>query len=347
MNLFVLLILALIFITILASVIGWLYLRQKPSVSQLDLNEIKAQLQLIASTGSQNQKNISETLSGSMVKLTEILTNRLNDQTKQTTSELTEMHKRLAVIDSAQKNLTDLSKQVSSLQNILSNKQARGSFGEAQLENIINDMLPKSSFEFQYKLSNNKRVDCMVKLPGPPGNVCIDSKFPLESWRSFSESNDEEEKKLFLKNLRQDVEKHIKDISEKYIIPGETAETALMFIPSESIYSGINIYLPNSVEFSREKKVLMVGPDNIMHILNTVRSLMRDVRMSETAGIIQIEVSRMMEDVERLDKRVNNLNTHFNNAQSDLEAIQISSRKIAGRGQKIEEIEVEKIDSNN
>ena len=120
-----------------------------------------------------------------------------------------------------------------------------------------------------------------------------------------------------------------------------------MFIPSESIYSGINIYLPNSVEFSREKKVLMVGPDNIMYILNTVRSLMRDVRMSETAGIIQVEVSRMMEDIERLDKRVNNLNTHFNNAQGDLEAIQISSRKIVSRVQKIEEIEVEKIDSNN
>tara|TARA_A100001011_G_scaffold160047_1_gene168413 strand:+ start:1169 stop:2206 length:1038 start_codon:yes stop_codon:yes gene_type:complete len=345
MNSIIILILALIIFS-LSSVILWFYLRQKSSTSQLDLNEIKAQLQIIASTGSQGQKNISDTMTNSMTKLTELLSNRLNDQTKQTTSELTEMQKRLAVIDSAQKNLSDLTKQVTGLQNILSNNQARGSFGEAQLENIINDMLPNSSYEFQYKLSNNKRVDCIVKLPGPPGNVCIDSKFPLESWRSFSASNNNDEKKFFLKKLAQDVEKHIKDISDKYIVPGETAETALMFIPSESIYSGINLYLPESVEFSRKKRVLMVGPDNIMYILNTVRSLMKDVRMSEKAGIIQVEVSKIMDDVERLDKRVNNLNTHFNNAQSDIDAIQTSSRKIISRGQKIEEIEVEKIESD-
>ena len=342
MNLIVPLIIGLTVLSIIILVTFWLYLRQKTSSSQLDLNEIKAQLQLIATTGNQSQKNLSDSISSSMVKLTELLSNRLNDQTKQTTTELTEMHKRLAVIDSAQKNLTDLTKQVTGLQNILSNKQARGSFGEAQLENIINDMLPSSSFEFQYKLTNERRVDCLVKLPGPPGNVCIDSKFPLESWRAFSDSKDDENRKFYLKKLGQDVEKHIKDISEKYIIPGETAETALMFIPSESIYSGINVHLPDCVLFSRKKRVLMVGPDNIMHILNTVRALMRDARMSEAAGIIQVEVAKMMGDVERLDKRVSNLVNHFNSAQNDLEAIQTSSRKIVSRGLKIDEIEVKK-----
>ena len=226
------------------------------------------------------------------------------------------------------------------MQNILSNKQARGSFGEVQLENIIKDALPFSAFSFQTTLSNGKRVDCLVNLPGPPGNICIDSKFPLEAWKSFSNGQNEQDRILSLRKLRQDIEKHIKDISEKYIISGETADSAVMFLPSEAVYAGINANLPEIVNFSRRQRVFMAGPDNLMLLLHTVSSVLRDARMSEATGIVKNEVVKMMDDVKRLDERVIKLVNHFTQAESDLNAIQTSSRKIIGRGQKIDEIEV-------
>ena len=328
-------------------------LRNRQNSNQMDLNEIKAQLSLIAATGSQSQQAVSDALSkqqdtlnkgleSSIANLSDRLNVRLTDQTAQTTKELSEMQKRLAVIDSAQKNILELTQQVSGLQNILSNKQARGSFGEVQLENIIKDVLPETSYSFQHTLSNGKRVDCLVKMPGPPGNICIDSKFPLEAWKSFTEGKNEDERTISLRKLKQDTEKHIKDISEKYILAGETAETAVMFLPSESVYAGINVHLPESIIFGRQKRVFMAGPDNLMLLLHTVRAVLRDASMSEMAGAVQSEVSKMMEDVNRLDDRVTKLINHFTQAQSDLNAIQISSRKITGRGQKIEEIEVSK-----
>ena len=331
----------------------FLFKKNRKDDSQLELNEIKAQLNFIASSGSQSQKAVSEALlkqqdslnkglENSIANLSDRLNIRLTDQTSQTTKELSEMQKRLAVIDSAQKNILELTQQVSGLQNILSNKQARGSFGEVQLENIIKDILSSSSYVFQHTLSNNKRVDCLVKMPGPPGNICIDSKFPLEAWKSFAEGKNEDERSVSLRKLKQDTEKHIKDISEKYIIPGETAETAVMFLPSESVYAGINVHIPDTINFGRKKKVFMAGPDNLMLLLHTVRAVLRDANMSEVAGAVQSEVSKMMEDVNRLDERVSKLITHFTHAQNDLDSIQISSRKITGRGQKIEEIEVSK-----
>ena len=320
----------------------WIMLKQNKTLPDMDLNEIKAQLSLLITSGNQSQKNISETLSNSMANLSDRINVRLTDQTAQTGKELSEMLKKLAIIDAAQQNLTELTQQVTGLQNILSNKQSRGSFGEVQLENIVNDALPKSSFEFQFTLSNKKRVDCLVKLPGPPGNICIDSKFPLEAWKSYLESNNENERSLFLKQLNNDVEKHIKDISEKYIIPGETADSAVMFLPSESIYAGINLHLPNCVSLSRKHRVFMAGPDNLMLLLHTVRAILRDTSMSKAASTIQVEVSKMMDDIVRLDERVKKLSTHFLQAQSDLNSIQTSSNKIISRGQKIDEIEVEK-----
>ncbi len=320
----------------------WFLVKPNKTSSNLDINEIKAQISLLITSGSQSQKNISDTLSNSMANLSDRLNLRLTDQTAQTAKELSEMQKKLAIIDSAQKNLTELTQQVTGLQNILSNKQSRGSFGEVQLENIVNDSLPKSSFEFQHTLSNNKRVDCLVKMPGPPGNICIDSKFPLEAWKSYLDSKNEDDRTLFLKKLNNDVEKHIKDIAEKYIIPGETADSAVMFLPSESIYAGINLHLPNCVSSSRKNRVFMAGPDNLMLLLHTVRAILRDASMSEAASTIQVEVAKIMDDIVRLDERVNKLATHFAQAQSDLNSIQTSSKKIISRGQKINEIEVEK-----
>ena len=347
MELSIYLILGMFLGILLSLAIVWIFLKNRNSDSNKELNAIKGQLNLIATSGSQSQQAVSEAISRqaeSLNKGLEILSDRMNvrltDQTAQTTKELSEMQKRLAIIDSAQKNLTELTQQVTGLQNILSNKQARGSFGEVQLENIIKDALPFSAFSFQTTLSNGKRVDCLVNLPGPPGNICIDSKFPLEAWKSFSNGQNEQDRISSLRKLRQDIEKHIKDISEKYIIPGETADSAVMFLPSEAVYAGINANLPEIVNFSRRQRVFMAGPDNLMLLLHTVSSVLRDARMSEATGIVKNEVVKMMDDVKRLDERVIKLVNHFTQAESDLNAIQTSSRKIIGRGQKIDEIEV-------
>ncbi|MEK9708916.1 MAG: DNA recombination protein RmuC, partial [Alphaproteobacteria bacterium] len=237
-------------------------------------------------------------------------------------------------------HISTLTGQVSQLQNILSNKQARGSFGEVQLENLVRDALPDSAYDFQVTLSNGRRVDCLLKLPNPPGPVAIDSKFPLESYRQLVAASDDTAKDAARRRLEADVKKHISDIAGKYIIPGETAESAILFLPSESVYAEINIQLPKLVEASRRAHVYMAGPDNLMLILHTVRAILRDARMHEAAGLIQTQVDLMMQDVNRLDERVNKLATHFSQAERDITDIQTSTRKITARGDKIAEIEV-------
>ena len=267
--------------------------------------------------------------------------NSLNQQTESTQKSLMEMHARLAVIDRAQENINSLSNQVNDLQNILSNKQLRGAFGEVQLENIVKDALPQNAYQFQYTLMSNSRVDCIVKMPEPPGPICIDSKFPLEDYKKFASSSNDQEKKDNLKLFHNAVQKHIKDISEKYILPGETADSAIMFLPSESIYSEINIRFPKLVNESRSKKVYMAGPDNLMLLLHTVRAILRDATMSQTAGKIQIEVNKLINDLTLLADRFNKLDKHFDLARKDLDDIKISHRKIENRGQVITSIEID------
>ena len=267
--------------------------------------------------------------------------NSLNQQTQSTQKSLMEMHARLAVIDRAQENINSLSNQVNDLQNILSNKQLRGAFGEVQLENIVKDALPQNAYQFQYTLMSNSRVDCIVKMPEPPGPICIDSKFPLEDYKKFASSTNDQEKKENLKLFHNAVQKHIKDISEKYILPGETADSAIMFLPSESIYSEINIRFPKLVNESRSKKVYMAGPDNLMLLLHTVRAILRDATMSQTAGKIQIEVNKLINDLTLLADRLNKLDKHFDLARKDLDDIKISHRKIESRGQVITSIEID------
>ena len=267
--------------------------------------------------------------------------NSLNQQTQSTQKSLTEMHERLAVIDRAQENIHSLSNQVNDLQNILSNKQLRGAFGEVQLENIVRDALPQNSYQFQYTLTSNSRVDCIVKLPEPPGPICIDSKFPLEDYKKFARATNDQEKKDNLRLFHNAVQKHIKDIAEKYILPGETSDSAIMFLPSESIYSEINIRFPKLVNESRNKKVYMAGPDNLMLLLHTVRAILRDATMSQTAGKIQIEVDKLTNDLNLLADRIFKLDKHFDLARKDLDDIKISHRKIENRGNLITSIDID------
>lgn len=267
--------------------------------------------------------------------------NSLNQQTQSTQKSLTEMHERLAVIDRAQENIHSLSNQVNDLQNILSNKQLRGAFGEVQLENIVRDALPQNAYQFQYTLTSNSRVDCIVKMPEPPGPICIDSKFPLEDYKKFASATNDQEKKDNLRLFHNAVQKHIKDIAEKYILPGETSDSAIMFLPSESIYSEINIRFPKLVNESRNKKVYMAGPDNLMLLLNTVRAILRDATMSQTAGKIQIEVDKLTNDLNLLADRIFKLDKHFDLARKDLDDIKISHRKIENRGNLITSIDID------
>ena len=299
----------------------------KDEISQI--SELKGAVSQLSSTIEERLGNFGSTIG-----------NTLTQQTQNTQNSLKEMHERLAVIDRAQENINSLSNQVNDLQNILSNKQLRGAFGEVQLENIVKDALPQNAYQFQYTLISNSRVDCIVKMPEPPGPICIDSKFPLEDYKKFTGSTNDQEKKDNLKLFHNAVQKHIRDISEKYILPGETADSAIMFLPSESIYSEINIRFPKLVNESRNKKVYMAGPDNLMLLLHTVRAILRDATMSQTAGKIQIEVDKLGNDLNLLADRIFKLDKHFDLARRDLDEIKISHRKIENRGNVITSIDV-------
>ena len=299
----------------------------KDEISQI--SELKGAVSQLSSTIEERLGNFGSTIG-----------NTLTQQTQNTQNSLKEMHERLAVIDRAQENINSLSNQVNDLQNILSNKQLRGAFGEVQLENIVKDALPQNAYQFQYTLMSNSRVDCIVKMPEPPGPICIDSKFPLEDYKKFTGSTNDQEKKDNLKLFHNAVQKHIRDISEKYILPGETADSAIMFLPSESIYSEINIRFPKLVKESRNKKVYMAGPDNLMLLLHTVRAILRDATMSQTAGKIQIEVDKLGNDLNLLADRIFKLDKHFDLARRDLDEIKISHRKIENRGNVITSIDV-------
>ena len=315
-------------------------LRNRQPNASADLAELRGQLAQISNQSGAIQTLIADQMAQSEGRLGTRLEQSLRDQNDRTTKSLTSMAEKLAVITHANAHITTLTGQVSQLQNILSNKQARGSFGEVQLENLVRDALPDSAYDFQVTLSNGRRVDCFLKLPNPPGPIAIDSKFPVESYRQLVAAADEAARDVARRRLEADVKKHITDIAAKYIIPVETAESAILFLPSESVYTEINLQLPKLVEASRRAHVYMAGPDNLMLILHTVRAILRDARMHEAAGLVQTQVDLMMQDVHRLDERVNKLATHFGQAERDINDIQTSTRKITARGDKIAEIEV-------
>ena len=260
---------------------------------------------------------------------------------EKTTKTLSDLGERLATIDAAQQQITALSGQVVDLQNILNNKQARGAFGETQLADIVRDGLPENAFELQYTLSNNKRADCLIRLPNPPGPVVVDSKFPLEAFKRYSAAEDPAQKKEALNQLGRDTLKHAQDIADKYILSGETADAALMFLPSESVFSELHLTLPEIVDKCRALRVYPVSPNTLSLTLNTVRAIMRDVKMREQAGLIQKEVGVLMSDIHRLGERVEKLRSHFSLANKDIEQIETSTKKIDQRGQKITGLELE------
>lgn len=308
-------------------------------IAQLAANQadLAARLELMT----KSQGDLTRTLEQRFENVSKRLGDGLSEHSQRTGDIIKQVHERLAVIDAAQKNLSNLTDQVVGLQDILSNKQARGAFGEIQLNDLVSDVLPPSAYEFQATLSNGKRADCLLKLPNPPGSIVIDSKFPLESYLMMRNADTDEARKAARRAFGTDVLKHVRDIAEKYIVPGETAESALMFLPSEAVYAELHASLPEVVEKSYRARVWIVSPTTMMATLNTVRAVLKDVHMREQAGVIQGEVLKLLEDVVRLDKRVGNLQSHFSQAQKDITEIQTSSGKIARRAERIEEVQLE------
>ena len=284
-------------------------------------------------------------------ELRKALDDRLSDVSKRVGDKLTEqgrnqqtmldgLKERLVAIDVAQKNIAELSGQVVSLQDVLSNKQARGAFGEVQLENLVRSMLPPSAYSFQAQIGDSRRADCLIVLPNPPGPIVVDAKFPLEGYHALRNADDDAARSQAGRLFSSSVVKHVDDIAERYIVPGETSDSALMFIPSEAVYAELHANFADVVDKSHRKRVYMVSPTTLMATLNTVRAVMRDSRMREQAHVIQAEVRKMLDDVARLDDRVGSLERHFDQATRDIGQIRTSSDKITGRGTKITEIEL-------
>jgi DNA recombination protein RmuC len=242
------------------------------------------------------------------------------------------------VIDSAQKNLTDLSTQVTSLRDVLANKQARGAFGQGRMEIIVRDGLPKGCYEFQYTLKNKARPDCCVFLPDNRPLV-IDAKFPLEAVNAYREAATDDARRQAAVRLRQDMTRHISDIATKYLIPGETQEWALMFVPSESLYADLHEWFDDIVQKAFRTRVIIVSPTLLMMAIHVIQQIQRDARMREAADKIHGEVGKLLEDVTRLHERVFKLQQHFGQANEDVRQIVISAEKIESRGARIQEVE--------
>jgi DNA recombination protein RmuC len=313
---------------------------------------LTGRLSQMAEGQSAAQARMGEQLQAQERAVTKMLEERLTDVTRrigenlQKTSDKSAetmglLQERLAVIDAAQKNITELSAEFVTLQDILSNKQARGAIGQTQMEDLVRNMLPPGAFDFQVTLSNGKRADCVIRLPNPPGLIAVDSKYPHEAFMLLMAAADDRERAVAEQAFRSDVIKHIRDIADKYIIPGETADSAIMFVPAESVFAELHDRFPMVVEEGFRRRVYIVSPTTLMATLNTIRTILKDARMREQAHIIQSEIGKMMEDVVRLDKRVGQLATHFEQTQKDVNEIRTSTTKIIKRGVAIENIPLE------
>ena len=310
---------------------------QDPAAEQrmADLNaRVQVMGELLAKAQSQLQQTVHERLDAVTARLGESMQN----STQHTAEHLQQLNARLAVIDSAQRNITDLASQVTNLQNVLSNKQTRGAFGQVRMEMIIQDGLPRDCYEFQATLSNKARPDCVVHLPDGPSLV-IDAKFPLEAVTAFREAKSDEERKLAIARVRGDIAKHVGDISDKYLIPGETQDMALMFVPSESIYAELYDGFDDIFQKAYRAKVIIVSPSLLMLAIQVIQQIRKDAKMREAADKILAEVGHLISDVQRLRDRVENLDKHFGQANADIKQIVISADKIINRGDRIQSVE--------
>ena len=302
-------------------------------------SEMSGRMQTMAEVFGSRQSELLRGLSERMDGLGHRIGQSMTETTRGTHENLNKLNERLAVIDTAQQNITALSSQVVELQHILANKQTRGAFGQARMEAIVQDGLPIGAYEFQATLANGNRPDCLILMPnGAPGLV-IDAKFPLEAWNAIRSAEVAEAARAAESQFRRDMQKHIQDIAERYFLPGETQDTAFMFVPSESIFADIHERFEDVIQRAHRARVVIVSPSLLMLSIQVVQSVLRDQRMREQAHVIRDEVIRLMGDVGRLDDRVRKLQAHFSQATTDIDNILISTRKVTSRGARIEALD--------
>ncbi|WP_417433872.1 DNA recombination protein RmuC [Hoeflea sp.] len=305
--------------------------------------EMQGRMGTMAELFGARQAELNQSIGQRIDGMTQRLGTSITEQTKSTHENLSKLQERLAVIDTAQNNIQSLARDVVGLQAILSNKQTRGAFGQSRMETIIKDGLPMGAFRFQPTLSNGMRPDCTIAMPNGAPDLVIDAKFPLEAWNAMreaeTEGSGEQAAHHAQQRFRRDIEVHIRDISDKYLIAGETQDTAFLFVPSESIFAEIHEKFEAIVHKAQRSRVVIVSPSLLMLSIQVIQALLKDARMREQAHLIQGEVVRMMEDVSRLDDRVRKLQSHFSMAQKDVDLILTSSDKLTKRGAKIEALE--------
>jgi DNA recombination protein RmuC len=301
--------------------------------------EMQGRMGAIAEVFGARQAELTQSIGQRLDAMTGRLGQSMSEQARSTHESLSKLQERLAVIDTAQGNIQSLAGQVVQLQAILSNKQTRGAFGQSRMEAIVADGLPMGAYEFQATLSNGSRPDCIVKMPNGAPSLAIDAKFPLEAWNAIRAADGESAQKFAAQAFRRDVEVHVRDIADKYLIQGETQDTAFMFVPSESVFAEIHENFEALVQRAHRARIVIVSPSLLMLSIQVVQAILKDARMREQAHLIQGEVIRLMEDVGRLDERVRKLQGHFGQATKDIDDILVSSSKVTKRGQKIEALE--------
>ena len=297
---------------------------------------MQAMAEMMGSRQADMSKAVSERLDG----MTHRLNQSVGEATKNTHESLKSLHERLAVLDAAQQNISDLTGQVTTLSNILGNKQSRGLFGQGRMEAIVSDHLPPGAFEFQFTLKCGHRPDCVVHLPNGAPPLVIDAKFPLEGYNAVKGADSPEALKSASAQFRSDIIKHVKDIKDRYLVPGETHDTAFMFVPSESVFAEIHERFDDVVQRAYRARVVIVSPSLLLLSIQVIQAVLRDARMRDQAHIIQDEVLKLIEDVRRLDERAHKLATHFRATQKDVDDILISTKKVTGRSDAIKAVQL-------
>ncbi|MEQ1954601.1 DNA recombination protein RmuC [Mesorhizobium sp. CN2-181] len=305
--------------------------------------EMQGRMSTVADVLGARQAELNQSIGQRLDAMTGRIGQTMAEQTKSTHENLARLQERLAVIDTAQNNIQSLAGQVVQLQAILSNKQTRGAFGQSRMEAIVADGLPQGAYAFQDTLSNGSRPDCTVKMPNGAPPLIIDAKFPLEAWNAIRAAAEVDQsgeaQRAAQQAFRRDLDVHIRAISEKYLLPGETHDTAFMFVPSESIFAEIHENFEPVVQRAHRARIVIVSPSLLMLSIQVIQSILKDASMREQAHLIQGEVVRLMEDLGRMDERVRKLQAHFGQASKDIDDILISASKVAKRGQKIEALE--------
>lgn len=313
---------------------------------QKQMTDVREQMshsfQQHASSLTSHLQLLTEEIRTHLHRLTQQVNNKLTEGFEKTSSTFIDVVKRLTIIDEAQKKITELSSHVVSLQDVLVDKKARGAFGEVQLSTLIGNMIPPTHYQMQYTLSNQKRADCILFLPEPTGNVVIDAKFPLETYqRLINLEPGSMERKPLQQQFRQDIQKHIKDIAEKYIIPNETTDGAMMFIPAESIFAEIHANYPDLIATSQRLKVWLVSPSTLMAVLTTAKAVLKDDATRKQVHIIQKHLHALADDFQRFEKRMDKLSKHISLAHQDVGEVSTSAKKITSRFQKIESVDIQ------